>query len=263
MLKKIFEQNVKIEKGLGLSLSKIKMFNNCNYRYYLQYFKKEKIDKKDYNPKFFKIGQFAHKWIESKIKGVECTFNSTTLTDEDKTKTVSNCENVFKNEYIKSLIEMGGVAEEGFSMNISPKEIDGLVAYPKYSRKADFSGIIDFYVIDGKTAHIVDWKTGSIKDDSDESFMQLMLYAKALQKLKNVNKIKMSFFYTDHNKLVTRDITIDELNLKIQKIVENGINIPTKDEEILFPPNVGEVCKYCPYSVKRKSDGIVACKYIK
>jgi ATP-dependent helicase/DNAse subunit B len=71
-------------KGLGLSLSKIKLFETCAYRYYLQYFAKETFDKEDYNPKFFKIGQFAHKYIESKIKGIECKFNSETLTDVDK-----------------------------------------------------------------------------------------------------------------------------------------------------------------------------------
>ena len=119
------ESEAKEIKGLGLSLSKIKMFDNCPYRYYLQYFKKEKIDKNDYNPKFFKYGQFAHKYIESKIKGVECKFNSSTLTDEDKQKATDNCQNVFNNKYISDMIAKGGEAEAGFSMYIDPSQSDG------------------------------------------------------------------------------------------------------------------------------------------
>jgi len=262
-LKLLNESIPKVKKGLGLSLSKIKMYENCPYRYYLQYFAKEKFDKADYNPKFFKIGQFAHKYIESKIKGTECKFNSTTMSDNEKEKTMGNCNNVFKNEYIKSLLKKG-VAEQGFSMNINPMKPDGLEATEKYSRSADFSGYIDFFAIDKGVAHVIDWKTGSIKGDDDDTFMQLMLYAKAISMFKSgVNRFKLSFFYIDHNEIVTRNFSKSELDKKIQKIVEKGINIPTTDNVKLFPATPGNVCKYCPYSKVRSSDNKIPCKFAK
>lgn len=261
-LERLNEATPKAKKGLGLSLSKIKMYDNCAYRYYLQYIAKEKFDKKDYNPKFFKIGQFAHKWIESKIKNIECKFDSTTITQEDKDKVAVNCANVFENEYIKSILD-GGKTEEGFSMYIDPMSKDGLDAINKYSRSADFSGYIDFYnIIDG-VAHVVDWKTGSKKGTDDDTFMQLMLYAKAISKFENVSKFKLSFFYVDHNELVTREFSLSELNKKIDNIIRKGIDIPTTDNEKLFKATPGNVCKYCPYSKARSSDNKIVCNYAK
>jgi len=242
------ESTPKVTKGLGLSLSKIKMYENCAYRYYLQYIAKEKFDYKASDPKFFKIGQFAHKWIESKIKGVECKFDSTTLTDYDKHTTINNCASVFENDYIKDLISKGGEAEKGFSMYIDITSQDGLSATDRYSKNADFSGYIDFFVKDGNTLHLVDWKTGSVHGTDDEVFMQLMLYAKGMQKLEGGVKFILSYFYTDHAKIVTREFTLSELNDKIQKIVEKGINIPTQNNPKLFVATPGNVCKYCPYS---------------
>lgn len=251
---------VKAKKGLGLSLSKIKMFDNCAYRYYLQYMKKEKFDKADYNPKFFKIGQFAHKWIESKINNIECKFNSTTLTDDDKQQTMSACDKVFENDYIKSLLGKGQ-AEKGFSLYITPEEPDGLKVSKRYSRSADFSGYIDYYAKLGSTIHVVDWKTGSKRGKDDDTFMQLMLYAKACQKLEGGSKFVLSYFYIDHNTLVTREFSLSELDKKIEKIVKKGINIPIQNSPGLFPPNPGTVCKYCPYSKVRSSDNKVVCEF--
>lgn len=238
---------VKVKKGLGLSLSKIKMYENCSYRYFLQYIAKEKFDYKANNPKFFKIGQFAHKYIESKIKGIECKFDSETLTDEDKQKTMGNCQSVFENPYIKSLLDKGE-AEKGFSMFIDVNEPDGLSATDRYSRSADFSGYIDFFVKEGATRHIIDWKTGGMKGDDDDTFMQLMLYAKAIEKLEGGSKFILSYFYVDHGKIVTREFNKDELDKKIETIVNKGISIPTQNNPKLFPANPGNVCKYCPYA---------------
>ena len=252
----------KAVKGLGLSLTKIKTFDTCAYKYFLQYIKKEKYDQADFNPKFFKVGQFAHKWIESKINGVECKFDSETLTDEDKQKTISNCSRVFDNEYVKSILGKGQ-AEKEFSLYINPMESDGLEASAKFSKTADFHGYIDYYAKVGDVIHVVDWKTGSKRDLSDDTFMQLMLYAKACQKLHGGSKFVLSYYYVDmkSKNLATREFTLAELDEKIAAIVTKGVNIPKGDNESSFPAKPGWYCKYCPYSQNRSSDNTVPCKY--
>lgn len=249
-------------KGLGLSLSKIKLFETCAYRYYLQYFAKETFDKEDFNPKFFKIGQFAHKYIESKIKGIECKFNSETLTDVDKQQIMGRCSSVFENDYLKSILDKGQ-AERGFSLYINPNEADGLEVNEKYSKNADFAGYIDFYAKIGTTLHIIDWKTGSIKGNDDDTFMQLMLYAKALQKLEGGSKFILSYFYIDHAEIVTREFNAASLDSHIDKIVKKGMDIPTQDNIKLFPANPGNACNYCPYSKIRSSDKKIVCDFAK
>lgn len=254
--------NPKAKKGLGLSLSKIKAWETCNYRYYLQYLMKEKFDKEDFDPKFFKIGQFAHKYIESKIKGIECKFDSTTLTDEEKTKTTDRCQSVFENDYIKSILGKGE-AEKEFSLYITPTEDDGLEAHSKFIRAADFHGYIDYFAKVGNTIHVVDWKTGRIKGEDDDTFMQLYLYGKACQKLHGGSKIKLSFFYVDHAEIVSKEMSIDELDKKIETVINKGISIPTQKNAELFPSNPGNACKYCPYSKVRSSDNKVVCEFAK
>lgn len=252
----------KATKGLGLSLTKIKTFDTCAYKYFLQYVQKEKYDAADFNPKFFKVGQFAHKWIESKIKGIECKFDSETLTDEEKEKTVGNCARVFENDYIKSILGKGE-AEKEFSLYINPEEIDGLEASPKFVKTADFHGYIDYYAKIGDTIHVVDWKTGAKKGTDDDTFMQLMLYAKACQKLDGGSKFVLSFYYLDmkSKNLVTREFSLAELDEKIATIVEKGVNIPTQKDESAFPAKPGWWCRFCPYAQVRSSDNKVPCKY--
>lgn len=250
----------KAKKGLGLSLSKIKTYETCPYKYYLQYLVKEKYDKKDFNPKFFKVGQFAHKWIESKIRGIECKFDSETLSDEDKQKTMGNCAKVFEDEYIKSILGKGEPEKE-FSMYITPTETDGLEAKDTFIRTADFHGYIDYFAKIGDTLHIVDWKTGSKQGKSDDIFMQLFLYAKACQKLEGGSKFVLTYFYVDHGKAVTRELNLSELNKKIETIVNKGVSIPTQKNPSLFPAQPNWYCKFCPYSKVRSSDNKIPCEY--
>jgi len=250
----------KAKKGLGLSLSKIKTYETCAYKYYLQYLIKEKYDKADFNPKFFKVGQFAHKWIESKIRGIECKFDSTSLTDEDKEKVMSRCGRVFDNEYIKSIMGKGE-AEKEFSLYINPSESDGFEAINKFIRAADFHGYIDYYAKVGDTSHVIDWKTGKKHGKSDDIFMQLMLYAKACQKLHGGSKFLLSYYYVDHDVIVTREFTVDELNKKIEVILNKAVSIPTQKSAALFPATPGWACKFCPYSKVRSTDKKVVCEF--
>ena len=75
--------------------------------------------------------------------------------------------------------------------------------------------------------------------------MQLMLYAKALQKLDGGSKFILSFFYVDHGKLVQREFTVDELNKKIEAIMAKAYKIPTsKNESGFLPATPGWYCKF-------------------
>lgn len=252
---------VKAKKGLGLSLSKIKTYENCPYSYYLQYMVKEPYDKEDFNPKFFKIGQFAHKWIESKITNTACSFDSKTLSDEDKDKVMGNCAKVFDDPYITSLFDHGEV-EKAFSMYITPSESDGLEARNTFIRDADFHGYIDYFAKIGDTLHLIDWKTGSKRGKDDDTFMQLFLYAKACQKLHGGSKFMLTYYYVDQKKpAVTRELTLAELDSKIEGVLNKATSIPTVANATSFPAKPSWACQYCPYSKMRSSDKKVVCEY--
>jgi len=271
---KLIELNeaVKAKTGLGLSLSKMKAYKTCPNKYFLQYVKKVTIPKSVFNPKFFKIGQFAHKWIESKITGLDCKFDSTTLTDADKDGVKGNCKAVFENEYIKNILDAGTFeVEKPFSLNITPEESDGWEADSTFIKKADFHGYIDLYSKIGNTLHIIDWKTGKrVTSKDDETFKQLFLYAKACQKLDGGSKFKLSFFYVDANvgregkkqfdPIVTMELSLAELDKKIADILSEALNIPTSKNANAFSATPGWFCQYCPFFKMLDEDDNKICE---
>jgi hypothetical protein len=228
--------------NINLSISKIKSYQNCQYKYYLQYIKKQKIES-NFNPKYFKIGQFAHKYIESRIKQKELKFNSTTLSREDKKNIIAKYENIFHNYYLKDIL-IDCEVEVPFSLFIDENEIDGFRVQKKFIRKANFNGYIDLVNIQDKVANIIDWKTG-LNKSSD--FTQLLLYAKAINKLYNVNRFNLFYYYIDLNELDLKQVGITEVNNTMIELIDIGLEIQQKENEKEFKKNK-EYCKFCPFN---------------
>ena len=247
MLKKILEDLKK--KNLGLSLTKIKVFEGCPYRYFLQYVEKVKVPKSAYNPKFFKRGQAFHKIIDSFIKtGVACDFNSTTLGDE--VNDIKNlCGQIYNSTFVKDLLKYPHKSEYAFSLYIYE---DTMEAISRIKRDADIYGIVDFYAENGDELIVVDWKTGRVASDADDTFLQVYLYAKALQLL-NKNKFKrfkVGYYYVEHQVPLFRELTIEELDSKIADLVAKAYKIPNSEDKKDFPALPGKTCEWCPFGSK-------------
>lgn len=239
-------KEVKIDR-LALSITKLKMFESCAFRYYLKFIEKVKVDKKDFNPIYFKKGQFAHKYMDSKIKGVDCLFNSTTLTTKDKEDISAQCDLILQNEFVTKLLKMKHESEVPFQINFDLEKMT-LSATKKYSRKADFSGYVDFLGIDGDTLYVIDWKTGSISKESDEIYEQVLLYAKAMLELYgSYKKIVVGYVYIDHNEKLLKEVSMDEIDDLLANLMSRGLKIPTTRKKEDFPPATGDSCKRCEY----------------
>jgi len=242
---------------LALSISKLKVFESCPFRYYLKYIEKAKVDKKDFNPKFYKVGQFAHKYIDSTLKGIPCIFNSTTLTDDDKKEIQSRCDLALQDKFVKNLIKMKHETEVPFSMNFDLKNYT-IDVVEKTSRKADFSGFVDFLGIDGDTLYVIDWKTGGVMKDNPQSWEQVLLYAKAMLKLRgNFKKIIVGYYFIDHNKKMIKEVTPEEIDSMLFELFARGLKIPSPNDVKDFPANPGDACKWCEYG----NNGNGVCNY--
>lgn len=246
------------KKNLGLSLTKIKTFETCPYRYYLQYIKKVKIPRGAYNPKFFKKGQAFHKILDSLIKtGVACDFNSKTLGDE--VKGIKNlCQKIYSNNFVQELLEYPHHSEYPFSIFVEDKK---LRAIKKQDKTADFYGIIDFWAENGSELYIVDWKTGKVAQDNEDTFLQVYLYAKAIQLLNNnkFSKINVGYYYVEHDTKLMKTLSVKELDEKIENLLEKAYSIPQSDDPSKFPAKPSGLCKWCPFG--KESLGI--CEYEK
>jgi len=259
MLKEILEKTEKYKDRLSLSITKLKVYESCPYRYYLQNIVKEKVPKSEYNPKFFKIGQYAHKYMESKFKHTPCQFKSSTLSKDDYEKTSKKCDLALETPFVKKLLSLDYETEAPFSMNFMS---DGTVEVSdRYSRKSDFAGYIDYYGTDDNTLYVIDWKTGNIAKDTDETFLQVYLYAYALNvilKKRPFDKIIVGYYYLDHNEKLTRRVTLDDLQKTIENLILRGMKIPNSDKAEDYQPTPSKlVCKWCPYGY----NGTGSCEF--
>lgn len=256
VLKRIEEKVEK--KSLGLSLTKIKTFETCPYRYYLQYIEKVKIPKSAYNPKFFKRGQAFHKILDNLIKtGLVCNFNSTTLGDE--VNGIKNlCKEIYNSEFVQGLLKFEHKSEVPFSLFIEDGKITAL---NKIKKDSDLKGYIDFYAIDGDTLYVVDWKTGKIGRDEEDTYLQVYLYAKALELLlqKKFKKYVVGFYYVEHNEKLLKELTSEELDFKIENLLNKAYSIPTINDKSKFPAIPSGACKWCPFG----KDSLDICEFSK
>lgn len=103
---------------------------------------------------------------------------------------------------------------------------------------------IDFGVIDGDTATIIDWKTGKPKPDAD----QMRLYAAATFTLKpQVQTVRTAYAWLAHDKLTVESFTREQLGelwgdflISVKRLVAAAHN----DD---FPPRPSGLCRnYCP-----------------
>jgi len=247
-----------VKKSLGLSLTKIKSFETCPLKYYYQYVEKVKVPRGAYNPKFFKKGQAFHKILDSLIKtGVACDFNSSTLGDEVQ-GIKSLCKDIYSSEFVQELLKYPHKSEYPFSIYVQDKE---LTAINKQDKKADFYGIIDFFATNGDEAIIVDWKTGKVAQDNEDTFLQVYLYAKAIQLLNEnkFSKFKIGYYYVEHDVKLMKTLTAKQLDEKIQNLLEKAYKIPISNDIKDFPANPSSLCKWCPFG----KESLNICEYSK
>jgi len=225
---------------MNLSVSKIRIYKTCPLRYFYQYIQKVKVNKKDFNPLYLKIGQYAHKFIESKIKNKELVFNSETLT-EDMKRNIENNAN-FAIEFAKKFENYKIVSEMPFSIYFDEERI-----IDKIKRDANFNGYIDFVAINGKHAFVYDWKTG--KKPKDIDYEQIILYGFVVLKKFNVESITLGYVYIDEKEVVEKSFNKNELFVEFRNLKSEFDNIRLLINSGIFKANVGKHCEYCPYGI--------------
>jgi ATP-dependent helicase/DNAse subunit B len=108
----------------------------------------------------------------------------------------------------------------------------------------------------GDMLHIIDYKSGKLKEERWQSFKQVMLYTIWIFRnpaFNAVDKIKASYVYIEHAQ--SNDLIMERkyLNTYIKEYIENIKDIETALE---FPKKVSKLCDYCDYFKEGLCDGI-------
>ena len=105
-------------------------------------------------------------------------------------------------------------------------------------------GIVDLLILDGESAWIVDYKTGSAKypDPDQLKLMSLMTFAHYPQ----VQKIKAGLIFVLHDVFVTEEYTRDSIPELWKSFDPKVARLKIALETATFMPNPTPLCGWCP-----------------
>lgn len=105
-------------------------------------------------------------------------------------------------------------------------------------------GIVDLAIVDGDTAHIVDYKTGSPKypDVKQLKLMSLMTYAH----FPEVTKIKAGLVFVAHNVFIDEEYDRDQSETMWKEFLPDLERLKMSHEHNKWPENPTPLCGWCP-----------------
>ena len=113
-------------------------------------------------------------------------------------------------------------------------------------------GIVDFMVLDGETAYIVDYKTGSNRypDMKQLKLMSLMTFAHFPQ----VKHVKAGLLFVAHDNFMPEEYTIEQSEQMWGVFAPDIARLKHSFESDSWPPNPTPLCRWCP---------VVSCEFHK
>ncbi len=214
------------------SASKISIFDECPYKFKLQYVDRVKVPFVE--KAFFEKGKFFHYAFQFYPNDVPKPFNFR-LSSKSEIKEYVNILNDFlRNKEIRNLLLTEDENEREISFSF------------RKSNRVLFKGIIDYLSFRDDVAVIVDWKSGKnwnkILGKTD---IQIPLYALwVLENYSNINRIDASYFYVEENDRDKTTFTREKLP-ELKDTFDNKINMIETEKEWCKTPH--SFCKYCDY----------------
>ena len=105
-------------------------------------------------------------------------------------------------------------------------------------------GICDLLIIDGDTAFIVDYKTGSNKypDPKQLKLMALMTFAH----FPKVDKVKAGLLFLAHNHFIPEEYKREDIDKLWGHFIPSLMRLDNSYRTDVWLPNPTPLCKYCP-----------------
>lgn len=254
---KLLKSRKEIDAELQLSVSKSKVYDNCNLEYYYKYI--ERLPKKERD--FHILGSFAHEVLENfqitlmnnpnldyyKLMSRCFKWSSKSPEWSEKikrtTKTINKEDVVIKDEAKRVLSDYLEMIKASTSKVLYVEKPFHLAL----DNRILVTGYIDLIQKDDDgVLHIADYKTSKDKKYVVKDFFQLKTYAFALF-LENpeLEKIRTSYIMLRlQSEFITKEFTRDKI-LPIESVfLDKAKEI---QEEKLWRPNPKFLCKFCDF----------------
>lgn len=223
------------------SFSKICVFEECQFKFYLKYCQKIKTTPDE---KFFEKGRFYHYVLENYPNPLKekfiFQFNS-----ENKVKEFQKqIKRFIQNEKIKKILKNKRKNEVEIKLLFEGNEFK---VFDGNKYESDFYGYVDSILKDENgEVYIIDWKSKKGKDNFRPSWFQLEIYAYwFFLKFPNINKAHILFGYIEDVDIEERILERDKDLSRIEKTLINKINKIEQTE--FFEKQKDRTCKWCEY----------------
>lgn len=144
---------------------------------------------------------------------------------------------------IDAIIALPGT--KSYELKLAINEQLEPVAY--FATDAWYRGVVDALVINGKRAVAVDWKTGKIKDDTDQLALNAVALFSHYPKLQEITTLYRWLTQPDSNATPPIKYTRDEISRVLMPILPRVKRYRHAYENELFVPSPSGLCRgYCP-----------------
>jgi len=229
---------------IALSYSRLSQYEECPRRFQLNYILKAFPVEQD-NPYFIR-GNAIHKQLEMyaldayvKSQGMDSKVKVPKLSDASKTAT-KIVDNLIKTHDSIEVEQQLCVDKEWRPVSWFSKPT---IAY--------YRVIVDLLAINaaGRSAMVIDWKTGKVREYDDKETGQLHLTATTMFELMpEIDTIKTAYLFVDHRQSIARTFRREDLP-QMKKPFIHAYNEVNSDED--FEPTPNPHCTYCPATKKQ------------
>jgi RecB family exonuclease len=232
------------------SYSKIDTFIQCPRKFKLNYIDKINLFSEN---KALEKGSRVHQIIElfepTKYWKMP-TFDYKLLDENEQKEAEKIALDFISSEMGKSYIMHPGMLGHEIHMGLDKK----LQPCNYYSSDAMLRGKIDYFMKYNKTAHVVDWKTGKVKDQRYMTNDQVMLYGIwCFNMFPDIDEVIADYVYVEHNEKHSFTFSRENYKNYTQNYASKIKAIETESEH---PMNVGPLCNWCDYKKQGYCSGI-------
>lgn len=203
------------------SYSGLKEYTNCPRQYYHTRVAKDYVKKVTQEMLY---GTEVHKALEDYVR--------------DSTPLVKNYERY--RPVLDALLEIEGERKPELRMAVTAKKEPCSFGAKDYWAR----GIVDLLILNGTTAHIVDYKTGSAKypDVKQLRLMALMTYAHFPQ----IERIKAGLLFVAHNVFIDEEYQRADMQKMWDDFTPDLTRLQLSHENDMWPENPTPLCGWCP-----------------
>lgn len=207
------------------SYSSIKTFDQCPKKYFhLKVLK----DVKDEGNEASIYGNQAHEAAEHYIK------HGTPIPDKFK----------IMRPVVEALSKFKG--EKHTEMKLGVRRTDaGFEPCDFYDKQVWYRGIIDLLIVDGDSAHMVDYKTGKNAKYADMKQLDLMAGAVFVH-FPNITRVKSGLAYVVSNEFLKKQHIRDELDQYMGVFSRQLEALEDAEQSGVYNPKSGPLCGWCP-----------------